>query len=224
MSWSPTPVHLRAILGSGLSFPPLARVLCATAPLDPALARQLEELFGAELIEIYGCTEVGSMAARRTATGAPWRFFEGLRPSVREGATWLAGGTWTFRAPSRPLEFREDGAFVLGGRDSDVVKIGGKRTSLAEVTRLVLGIDGVEDAVVFRWPDGPEDARLAALVVSASLGAGAVRAALTSVLDPVFIPRAVVIVPTLPRSATGKLSRDAVLALYRERGRPGPLA
>lgn len=218
-----TPVHLRALLGSGLRFPPLARVLSATAPLDPALAGSLEELFGAELIEIYGCTEVGSMASRRTAAGAPWRFFDGLKPSVRDAATWVDAAH--LREPvclPDALEFREDGGFLLAGRDSDLVKIGGKRASLVEVTRLLLGIDGVVDAVVFRLPEGPEDARLAALVVSQSLGAGAVRGALMSVLDPVFIPRPVVIVQALPRSATGKLTRDAVLELYRDAAGAGP--
>src|SRR5690606_22508015 len=37
-----TPVHLRALAMSGISFPPVTRVLCATAPLDKALAARTE--------------------------------------------------------------------------------------------------------------------------------------------------------------------------------------
>jgi acyl-coenzyme A synthetase/AMP-(fatty) acid ligase len=220
-----TPVHLRALLGSGLRFAPLARVLSATAPLDAALARAVEERWGAELVEIYGCTEVGSMAWRRTATGAPWRFFDGIRCAVADGvarvsATHIRGEVRLLDV----LDFDADGGFVLAGRDSDLVKIGGKRTSLAEVTRLLLSVRGVEDAVAFQLPGASDEARLAALVVATSLDAGAVRAALAAVLDQVFVPRPIVIVPGLPRTAAGKLTREAVLRLYHEAAGPGTAA
>jgi acyl-coenzyme A synthetase/AMP-(fatty) acid ligase len=212
-----TPVHLRALVGSGMRFAPLARVLSATAPLDPSLAAAVEDLFGAELVEIYGCTEVGSMAARRTATGERWRFFDGIRCTVsdgvaRIGAAHIEGEVRLLDA----LDFGPDGTFVLAGRDSDLVKIGGKRASLAEVTRLLLTVRGVEDAVALQLPGASDEARLVALVVTRSLDAAAVRAALVSVLDPVFIPRPIVLVPALPRSASGKLAREAVLQLYRD--------
>jgi len=212
-----TPVHLRALLASGMSFAPVERVLSATAPLEAALARSVEALFGAGLVEIYGCTEVGSMAARRTAGGEAWRFFEGIRCRVDDGvarvrAAHIAGEVRLLDA----LEFRADGSFVLGGRDSDLVKIGGKRGSLAEVTRLLCAVPGVEDAVAFQLPGAADEARLVALVVARTLDAAAVRAALVPLLDPVFIPRPLLIVPALPRSPTGKLAREAVLELYRQ--------
>ena len=212
-----TPVHLRALLGSGLRFAPLARVLSATAPLDAALARAVEDALGAELVEIYGCTEVGSMACRRTSSGAPWRFFAGIGCTQRDGAAWVSaphvdGEVRLLDA----LEFEPDGRFVLAGRDSDLVKVGGKRTSLAEVTRLLLAVPGVEDAVALQLPAASGEARLAALVVAPGLDAAAVRVALARTLDPLFIPRRIVIVATLPRSATGKLSYEAVMTLYGE--------
>jgi acyl-coenzyme A synthetase/AMP-(fatty) acid ligase len=218
-----TPVHLRALLASGMRFAPVARVLSATAPLDAALASAAEELFGAELVEIYGCTEVGSMAARRTAAGARWRFFDGIRCALHDGAAYVSAAHIDGEVRLLDaLEFAADGSFVLAGRDSDLVKIGGKRASLAEVTRLLLALDGVEDAIAFQLPGASDEARLVALVVGRSLDAAAVRARLVSVLDPVFIPRPIVMVPALPRSATGKLARDAVLRLYREASGAGP--
>lgn len=218
-----TPVHLRAMVAAGTRFARLERVLSATAPLDPALARAAEELFGAELVEIYGCTEVGSMAARRTATGARWRFFDGIGCSshddgARVRAPHIDGEVRLLDA----LEFAPDGTFTLVGRDSDLVKIGGKRASLAEVTRLMLALRGVEDAIAFQLPGASDEARLVALVVGPTLDAATVRAGLVSVLDPVFIPRPLFMVPALPRSATGKLARDAVLRLYREVAGGGP--
>ena len=220
-----TPVHLRALVASGMRFAPLARVLSATAPLDAGLALAVEDLLGAELVEIYGCTEVGSVAARRTASGARWRLFDGIHCETRDGvarvsASHIDGSVRLLDS----LEFGPDGSFVLAGRDSDLVKIGGKRASLADVTRQLLAVRGVEDAVAFQLPGAPNEARLVALVVAPSRDAAAVRAALVPVLDPVFIPRPIVLVPSLPRSASGKLAREAVLALYRNVAGPDAMA
>jgi acyl-coenzyme A synthetase/AMP-(fatty) acid ligase len=64
-----TPIHLRAILAAGLALPPADLILSATAPLDALLARDAEARFAAPLIEIYGSTETGQLATRRTARG-----------------------------------------------------------------------------------------------------------------------------------------------------------
>ena len=212
-----TPVHLRALAASGLAFPRLARVLSATAPLEAGLAASLEELFGCDVAEIYGCSEVGSLAWRRTALTERFGLFAGFQVLDRGGSTVISAAH--LEAPvSLPdtLEPGEDGTFLLAGRDSDLVKIGGKRTSLAEVTRLIMAIPGVGDAVAFRVPGAADDTRLAALVVSGNLDGRAVRSALRPALDPVFIPRPILMVPGLPRSATGKLAHDAVLRLFND--------
>ncbi len=212
-----TPVHLHALAASGLEFPRLARVLSATAPLHAEPATVLEKLFGCNVLEIYGSTEVGSMASRRPAVSERWHFFDGFKAEVH-GNTAVISAAHLQDPVLLPdcLEFGEDGGFLLVGRDSDLVKIGGKRTSLADVTRLILAIPGVDDAVAFRPPGATDSTRLAALVVSQSLGSGAVRSALKPVLDPVFIPRPILTVSALPRSATGKLSQEAVLRLFAE--------
>lgn len=214
-----TPVHLRALVASGLAFPQLARVLSATAPLETDLANEVEGAFGCEVTEIYGCTEVGSMAWRRPEYGQNWRFFEGFHANVRDGSTEIVAAHLqsAVRLPDC-IEFDADGGFKLVGRDSDIVKIGGKRTSLAEVTRLIMAIPGVDDAVVFRAPDATDNTRLAALIVArdGSMDRSGVRAALMPVLDPVFIPRPMHFVSVLPRGPTGKLQRDALLQVFAE--------
>ncbi len=210
-----TPVHLRALVASGLGFPRLARILSATAPLEAGLATSLEAMCGCEVVEIYGCTEVGSMAWRRTVLTERYRLFEGFRARYHAGATVISAAHLEAPVPlPDTLELDEDGSFLLVGRDSDLVKIGGKRTSLVDVTRLIMSIPGVDDAVVFPVPGLADSTRLAALVVSRSLDRNAVRSALRPVLDPVFIPRPILMVPGLPRSASGKLPNDAVLRLF----------
>ena len=58
-----TPVHLKALLLSGTALPPVDLVLSATAPLSPQLAQQAESRLAGRVIEIYGCTEAGQVAA-----------------------------------------------------------------------------------------------------------------------------------------------------------------
>jgi len=54
--------------------------------------------------------------------------------------------------------------------------------------------------------------RLAALVVAPGLREADVLAALRASIDPVFLPRPLRCVDKLPRNATGKLPRAALLA------------
>jgi acyl-coenzyme A synthetase/AMP-(fatty) acid ligase len=91
-----------------------------------------------------------------------------------------------------------------------MIKVGGKRASLEELTRQVLAIDGVEDAVVFQ---PQEDARPAAVAVAPGTTAAAILSELRAHLDGVFVPRPLVLVDRLPRNSVGKLPRDTLLRL-----------
>ncbi len=67
-----TPVHLRALLTSGIELPPIELIVSATAPLAEDLAREVEMKFQTRLLEIYGSTETGQIATRRTAAPPTW--------------------------------------------------------------------------------------------------------------------------------------------------------
>jgi acyl-coenzyme A synthetase/AMP-(fatty) acid ligase len=96
-----------------------------------------------------------------------------------------------------------------------MVKVAGKRGSLADINQVLLAIEGVTDGVVFDPAELELEStgRLAALVVSQSLGPAELRAALVPLLDPVFIPRPLLLVEQLPRNAAGKLRREDLRAL-----------
>ncbi|HEY4999576.1 MAG TPA: AMP-binding protein, partial [Usitatibacter sp.] len=64
-----TPFHLRAWMESGEAAR-IERIVSATAPLSVALAREAEERTGAQVLEIYGCTEAGQVATRRPTESA----------------------------------------------------------------------------------------------------------------------------------------------------------
>ncbi len=146
-----TPVHLRALVESPQQFPEAALIVSATAPLDRALAQAVEAKLGGRLLEIFGSTETCAFASRRTAQDEFWRLHEGV---VLEP---VANGTLV-TAPWHPqpillqdhLELRGAGEFRVRGRNTDLIEVAGKRASLADLTRRVLAIEGVQDAVVFQ--------------------------------------------------------------------------
>jgi acyl-coenzyme A synthetase/AMP-(fatty) acid ligase len=207
-----TPTHLRALLASGIDLPRINRVVSATAPLGAELAQQLEQAWSTQVYEIYGCTEAGIMARRRTSAGEQWETFSG-------GVVVHTDDGPQYRAPQLPepvpladlIESASDTRFVLRGRAADMIKVAGKRTSLQEITRHLLGIPGVVDAAVFV----PEpDARPVALVVAPTLTPQQIRMQLAERIEAVFLPRPLLLVERLPRNDVGKLPREALLALW----------
>jgi len=205
-----TPVHLRAIVNSGLEFPKVDWVFSATSPMTQDLAGAVEKVFSAELVDMYGCSETGLLAYRRITRQPEWQFFNEFRlardgSKVRITADHLPESVQL----ADELEFTENNQFNLVGRDTDLVKVGGKRGSLAELTNRLLAIEGVQDAVVFRLSAAGDDneIRLSALVVAPNRTPKQIRNRLAEIVDPLFLPRPIRCVDALPRSSTGKLRK-----------------
>lgn len=213
-----TPVHLRALLKSDQPLPPLAGIVCATAPLSAELAQAAEARFGAPVQELFGSTETCVIAERRTACDTDWRLYDDITLRPQPDGTEVEA-PW-FDAPVRLadcLALLPQRRFRLSGRHADLLEIAGKRASLAELTARVLALPGVEDAAVFQADaaDASGVRRIVALVVAPGTSEAALLAALRPAIDPVFLPRPLKCVERLPRNATGKLPRAALLALWR---------
>ncbi len=216
-----TPYHLSALLASELAWPALDICLSATAPLGGELAARIEARCGAPVHEIYGSTESGQLATRRTTDGAHWRLLPGVVLSQENDTTRASGGHVEGHvALSDRIELLADGRFLLHGRHADLVNIAGKRSSLAYLNHQLCAIEGVRDGAFF-LPDGADEGgqgvtRLAAFVVAPGKTAPALQAALRERIDSVFLPRPLVLVEALPRNSTGKLMRETLQALYRQ--------
>ena len=211
-----TPVHLRALVEAGLRLPPLAGIVSATAPLPAELARAAEARFGCEVRELFGSTETCVFARRRTAHEIAWTSLPGVQLAPQpDGTAVNAPHLDQPVALSDLIELLHDGRFEVRGRSSDLLEIAGKRASLGDLTRKLLAVPGVEDAVVLQLEcaDGSGVRRIAALVVAPGLDEAAILGALRGQFDPVFLPRRLRCVATLPRNDSGKLPREAVLAL-----------
>lgn len=210
-----TPVHMRACVESAVEFPAIEGLVSATAPLSAELAMAAEQRFGCPVQEIYGCSEAGSLARRRPAEGDVWQCFPGVcvAPGLVE-ANYLP-----YPVPIQDVvETLDQGRFRLLGRQSDLVNIAGKRTSLGALNHALLDIRGVSDAAFFLADDS--QVRLMAAVVAPGLSREYIVRELQARIDPVFLPRPLYLVDRLPRSDTGKLTRQALAQLVSERREP----
>jgi acyl-coenzyme A synthetase/AMP-(fatty) acid ligase len=205
-------VHLRVLLSESDELPAADLLLCATAPLPPQLAAAAERRFAAPLHEIYGCTEAGQIATRRTVATDEWMALP--RVTLRAGADGMR-----VRGPHMEgeallgdvIELRGQGRFLLHGRTADMINVAGKRTSLAHLNYHLNSIDGVRDgAFVMPEQEGEGVPRLMAFVVAPGLTSENVLHALRERVDPAFLPRPLCFVEALPRNATGKLPRHAL--------------
>jgi acyl-coenzyme A synthetase/AMP-(fatty) acid ligase len=220
-----TPVHLRAVLQSGVDLPRTAAVVSATAPLGGDLAAAVERRFGTFVLEFFGSTETCVIASRLAAREEAWSTYCGVTLEPQDSCTRVSA-PW-FGQPvmlQDVLELREGDRFVVRGRNADLVEVGGKRASLADLTRRVLAVPGVRDAIVFQ-PDAVAGApvqRLAALVVAPGLTEADVLAGLAGTMDPVFLPRPLRLVEELPRNEVGKLPREQLLLTLRSMSQIDP--
>jgi acyl-coenzyme A synthetase/AMP-(fatty) acid ligase len=208
-----TPFHLKTLLLSGAALPAVDLLLCATAPLTPQLAALAEQKMGGPLIEIYGCTEAGQLASRRTTQGQTWTTLGEVRITQGSDETFVAQGGHVFEPTPLAdiLTLHNSREFGLLGRANDLIHVAGKRSSLAHLNFHLNRIDGVDDGAFWLPDEVPGTVvRPVAFVVAPKLTAPQIIQALRQHLEPAFVPRRIVHVTALPREATGKLTANAL--------------
>lgn len=215
-----TPIHLRACVAAGLTWPEINQIISATAPLCNELRDHTIATFSVPLREIYGCTETGAMASRESSIDESWRLYDGFRLCE-------SNGNYIARAPhldvdevilSDQIKILGPNKFLLLGRNTDMLNIAGKRASLADLNMKLNAIPGVIDGIIF-MPDHCDDAkvcRLAGLVVTDNLNISSILSSLSQQIDAAFLPRPLYIVNKLPRNETGKLPRQNLLSFFKK--------
>ena len=213
-----TPVHLQTLLSAGVRLPPIDLIVSATAPLSRDLARRVETTFRTRLLEIYGSTETGQIATRRTAETKLWRLWPDVRLTSRDGETFAQGGhIEQVTVMCDVIETLSEEEFLLHGRTTDLINVAGKRSSFGYLNTQLQAIPGVIDGAFFlrdaKTAGGTGVTRLAAVVVAPQLSVAQLIAQLRERIDPVFLPRPLVLVDQLPRNTTGKLTHQALESL-----------
>lgn len=111
----------------------------------------------------------------------------------------------------------EDGHFFLLGRSDDTIKVAGKRVGPAEVEEILVEIDGVVEAAVIGASDPVKGQAIIAFLTcdGAAEDIRAVAAArIQERLGRPFAPRAVFVVPQLPKTRSSKIMRRVIRAVY----------
>ncbi len=213
-----TPLHLQACLAAGQRMPPLSGVLCATATLSPELAQAVEQTWGGALWEIYGSTETGALATRQPSRDTHFRTMPGVTLQAQSGQTLARGGQLDAPVALGDLiELYDKTTFALRGRTADLVKIAGKRGSLAALHAELSRVPGVLDCA-FWLRDTPGEQRVAAFAVAPGQTAAQIIGQLRKRVDPVFLPRPLLLVDVLPRNRAGKLTQESVCELAARHG------
>lgn len=214
-----TPFHLRKLIEANIQLPEVAAVLSATAPLSVELAQEVEHLLGCPVIEIYGSTETGQVATRQPVRDTLWYNLDGIRIEELGGETWAVGDIYeTPQMLNDTVELVNPTTFRLVDRKANMINVAGKRSSLTFLNQTLSGLAGVNDGVfcLTEQDSNHEVERLVAFVVAPTLTREAILTGLRSYIDPVFLPRQIIFVESLPRDGNGKILARTLQALIRQ--------
>jgi acyl-CoA synthetase (AMP-forming)/AMP-acid ligase II len=108
----------------------------------------------------------------------------------------------------------EDGFLYFVGRTDDIIKTRGEKVSPIEVENALFSIEGVREAAVLGFPDELLGEAIRAYVVleeGAELGEQEIVAACRTKLESFMVPKEVVLLDDLPKTATGKIRKKGLV-------------
>jgi acyl-CoA synthetase (AMP-forming)/AMP-acid ligase II len=129
------------------------------------------------------------------------------KDTAKTTTTFRTVGGVRYTMPGDLALVEPDGAIRFLGRGSGVINTGGEKVHPQEVEDVLLAHPGVTDACVVGVPDETWGERVMAVVATAStsLTAGELRDAVRARLAGYKVPRGIVLLPSLPRTPSGKL-------------------
>jgi 4-coumarate--CoA ligase (photoactive yellow protein activation family) len=198
-------------------------------PLDAETAGKFTDRFGNAPLEVYGSTETGGIAWRQQNKTDAWQTMPGILVRNTED------GALSVRSPHLDLDdwyrtddqvhFDSDGRFRLLGRLDRVIKLDGKRVSLAGMEAGIARHAFVTQVAVAPLANTSRE-RLGAVVVLSEAGnealrtngrgslVKALRRHLAAYFDLVVLPRHWRFRLALPYDARGKLPAAALAAVF----------
>lgn len=207
------------------------RVFSSAAPLSRQTSLRNQTFFGMPIVEIYGSSETGGIAWRiqRPEQEACWTPLAGV--TLRSDQNQLLElrsphlpDTGWYTQPDR-IEWQGEGSgFLLLGRTDRIAKIEGKRLSLTAMEQALNSLSEVEKAHALVL-SGRRDEVAVVLQLSRwgqqqrqALGQHellrGLKAALARQFEAVVLPRRWRIVEVLPWNSQGKLTQQALQALF----------
>lgn len=239
---------LRARAG-GFAGRSLRFVMCAAAYLPEDTRVAAQALLRVPVLEFYGLSEAGVMAANPVPPGMVKPGTVGLPAPgellvVDEDRQPLANGTlgqimisgptvtpgYVMTDHSRPGELTggwlltgdlgridEDGYLTIVGRVAEVINQGGEKVFPYEIEKAILAHPAVLEAAAFAVPHPRLGEKVAAAVVvkpGSTVSPQELKDFLAARLASFKLPRRLNFVSSLPRGATGKISRSSLREAY----------
>ncbi len=216
----------------------LRLAVAGSAALPAPLFHRWREIAGLPLLERYGMTEIGMALSnpyrgeRRAGTvGQPLPGME-VRIDDRSGEIRVRGPSLFREYWGKPEATRdsfedgwfktgdvavvEDGYFrILGRASQDIIKSAGYKLSALEIEAVLVEHPAIAEAAVVGVPDPEWGEVVTAFVVlrpGAALTLEALRAWCGDKLSSYKQPRRLEVRPSLPRTAVGKVQKNALLA------------
>jgi len=219
--------------------PALCRAISAGAPLAPETVRAFRDRFGIKIHTFYGASETGGIAFdaddepdEAATVGLP---LPGVTISLRDDGRVHVRSDAVSSGYSEPGDGDAfvDGGFltgdygawdargrlILGGRVSSFVNVAGRKVVPHEVEQVLRAMPGVADARIVAAPDARRGQQIVACIVrdanAPPLDHVGIRRYCAARLAAYKIPRTIVFVDAIPRTARGKIDRAALDAVVR---------
>lgn len=223
------PTMLARLLEAGLREPAGLRAALVGGAAAPAALLERARNAGVPVVRTYGMTETASQVAATPLDAAGRggrcaRPLPGVELSLADDGELLVRGPMVARGSvsadgwlhTGDRARLEDGDLQVDGRIAEVIVTGGENVAAREVEEALLSHPEVADAAVSGEPDPEWGEAVTAYVVPAAgtpLEPVAVIRHCRGRLAGFKVPKAVHVVPELPRNAAGKLERDRLAAL-----------
>ncbi|MGD7034079.1 AMP-binding protein [Methylotuvimicrobium buryatense] len=228
--WVASPAQLKRLdeLTDWAQIAKFSAIFSSGGPLPPDAAAQIERLCGQRVIEVYGSSETGGIAWRRSAQDTRWTPFAGIGLSRSEDGRCLLTSPYLPDASAYPMddriELHNDGRFSLLGRLDRIVKVEEKRLSLDALENALSQSDWVEQSHCLLLSNRRD--RVAAAIVLTESGLAALRyqgraaifkslrRQLQRAFESVVLPRKWLFFDSLPMTRQGKLDHALLRQLF----------
>ena len=134
----------------------------------------------------------------------------------RYGDAWFQGD-WA--------QMDEDGYFYLFGRADEVIKVAGKRTGPNEIENVAMKVEGVKECAVAGIPDEIKGEAVAVFYLGddSDTVRMAIKKKVEQDLGKSFSPKAVINLPSLPKTKNGKIMRRVIRKVFLDED-PGDIS
>ncbi|MDV8076769.1 AMP-binding protein [Rhodococcus sp. IEGM 1370] len=212
-----TAVHaVPAVLRDVVRRMPHARIaVAAGAGLDDVAAQTISAQ-GVRLVEYYGSAELSLVAARVVGEQSSLRLLRDVEARTEDGYLFV-------RSPYAALGARDwfgvgdlaelnGSELLVHGRGDAAINVGGTTVIAEDVENILTGLDGVRAAAAIGTPHAVLGETVSAVIeLDGTRDLDLVRADARAIMAKEALPRRWTVVQQLPRTASGKIARRALL-------------